>query len=288
MATARAVHTATVLGSGKVLVAGGYSGSATTTAELYDDDIPTPTSTPTLTPTESPTLPPTATPTLTPTHSPTVLPTATLTVTDTPTQSPTDTPTSTPTATFAAGCPAEPANTCFSAGKSILKVRGNSDPAKRTFRWRWNKGVPALGQEEFGDPVNGSTSYTLCVYDQTGDSPVFKMGATVAPGGLCGGNPCWSALGTSGWSYKNSAGNGNGITKLSLKGGAVGKPKVQVKGGGTSLPLPAPISGTEFFDQDTQVVVQLHSSSPMNCWSSTFDGSSTKRNDGVQFKAVTP
>jgi len=44
------------------------------------------------------------------------------------------------------------------------------------------------------------------------------------------------------------------------------------------------------FTQDTQVIVQLHNSNPGNSWSSTFDASSTKANDGVQFKAtaVTP
>ena len=106
------------------------------------------------------------------------------------------------------------------------------------------------------------------------------MGATVGSGSM------WSALGSTGWGYKNSAGNAAGITKLSLKSGATGKSKVQVKGAGMSLPLPAPISGTEFFDQDTAVIVQLYSSSPANCWSSTF--TAAKKNDGTQFKTTAP
>jgi hypothetical protein len=48
------------------------------------------------------------------------------------------------------------------------------------------------------------------------------------------------------------------------------------------------VSGTQFFDQDTAVIVQLYSSSPANCWSSSFDTSSTKKNDGQEFKATTP
>ena len=159
---------------------------------------------------------------------------------------------------------------------------------KRQLASKWNKGVLALVQGDFGDPVNGGTSYKLCVYDQTGGLPVFKMGATVGPGGLCGATPCWRALGGTGWSYRDKTGNADGITKLLLKAGAAGKPKVQVQGAGASLPLPTPISGTAFFDQDPAVIVQLYSSNPMNCWSSTFDASSTKKNPGTLFKATAP
>jgi len=185
------------------------------------------------------------------------------------------------------GCPQMPSDTCFSAGKNSVKLRANVSAAKRQFAWKWNKGPLPLVQD-FGDPVNGGTRYKLCVYDETGGSPVLKMGTTVRPGGLCGATPCWSALGSTGWSYKNNTGNADGIMKLSLKAGAAGKPKVQVIGGGTSLPLPTPISGTAFFDQDPAVIVQLYSSSPINCWSSTFDASSTRANNEMRFKAVTP
>lgn len=181
-----------------------------------------------------------------------------------------------------------PSNLCFSAGKSIVKLKNNADPAKRKLGWKWNKSVLPLGLGDLGDPVNGSTTYKLCVYDQAGGVPVFKLGATVGPGGVCGTTQCWSALGSTGVGYKNSAGNADGITKLSLKSGDAGKSKVQVKGGGTFLPLPTPVSGTQSFAQDPAVIVQLYSSSPANCWSSTFDGSSTKANSGTQFKAVTP
>ena len=221
--------------------------------------------------------------------------------TPTPTSKPTATPTqtvtaaSTPTATLAAGCPSVPDNTCFSAGKSRVLFKDNPDTTKWKFSWKWGKGALQLAQNDFGDPVNGTATYTVCVYDQTGSSPVFKMGASVAPGGTCGTRrtggtpvPCWKAVRDKGWAYKSKAGNQDGITKVQLKGGGAGKPQVQVQGKGVTLPLPAPISGGEFFDQDPAVIVQLHSSSPANCWSSMFDGSSTKKNDGGQFKAVTP
>jgi len=43
----------------------------------------------------------------------------------------------------------------------------------------------------------------------------------------------------------------------------------------------------EFYDQDPAVIVQLHSSNPASCWSSTFDAPSTKKSDSFNFKAVT-
>ena len=232
------------------------------------------------------------TPTITPTHTststPTNTPTGTSTQTPTQTLTPTDTPTSVPTATLAAGCPAVPDDTCFSAGRSSVLFKDNSDTTKQKFSWKWSKGTVHLVQAAFGDPVNGTTTYTLCVYDQTGRTHVFKMGASVVPGGMCGTKPCWKAVSDKGWGYKNTNGNADGVSKVQLKGGAAGKPQVQVQGKGATLPLPAPTSGIEFFDQDPAVIVQLHSSSPANCWSSTFGGQSTKKNDGGQFKATTP
>jgi len=49
----------------------------------------------------------------------------------------------------------------------------------------------------------------------------------------------------------------------------------------------ASFSGMEFYDQDPAVIVQLHSSNPASCWSSTFDAPSTKKSDSFNFKAVT-
>jgi len=209
----------------------------------------------------------------------------------TPTPTPggaTNTPTRTSTPAAPTSCPATPALTCFGAGKSSVKIRDKGDPDKRKFSWKWNRGLLPLAQGDFGDPMNGNTGYTLCVYDDVGWFPVLKFGATVAPAGTCDGSSCWKAVSQTGWQYKNGAGNSNGITKLSLKGGNAGKPKVQIAGAGPGLALPPPFSASEFFDQNPAVVVQLFSSNPANCWSSTFDTSSTKKNDGQQFKATTP
>jgi hypothetical protein len=73
---------------------------------------------------------------------------------------------------------------------------------------------------------------------------------------------------------------------VKFKGGAAGRPQVQLHAKGTRLPMPVPISSTEFFEQDPTVLVQLHSSSPAACWSSAFDGSSTRKNNGARFTAT--
>jgi hypothetical protein len=227
---------------------------------------------------------PTASPTMTPTETPST--TASETATETPTPTPTETSTATPTATLAAGCPAVPAS-CLSAGKNGLSIKTSTDSSKDKFSWKWKKGTTQMMQADLGDPVNGNPFYSLCVYDYTGGSPALVMGANVAPGGACGTVPCWRAISDQGWAYKNASGNSEGVTAVKFKGGAAGKPYLQVAGRGAGLPLPFPISPTAFFAQDPLVTVQFHSG-PATCFSTSFPPSGTKKNTGTQFKAADP
>ena len=89
-----------------------------------------------------------------------------------------------------------------------------------------------------------------------------------------------------GFAYKDKAGTEDGVTKMQLNTGAAGKSKVQVVAKGTSIPMPTPISMTEFFDQDTEVIVQLINDETSTCWTSAF--TTNTKNDGVQFKAKAP
>ena len=65
------------------------------------------------------------------------------------------------------------------------------------------------------------------------------------------------------------------------------KTKAQIKASGASLPIPIPVSGSEYFAQDPSVVAQLIGSNGM-CLTSEFLSSSALVNDGVQFKAKAP
>jgi len=134
--------------------------------------------------------------------------------------------------------------------------------------------------------VSSGTGYRLCLYDTTGITPVLKLGMVIPPGGMCGTKPCWKAVSTKGWAYKDRAGIAAGITKLVLKGGDPGRPVVQVAGKGSALPFPAPYSSSQFFEQGFLVVVELHRTDAASCWWSVF--ATSKRNDGLQFKAVSP
>lgn len=203
-----------------------------------------------------------------------------------PTLTPTRTPTQVPTSTPAAGCSAVPSETCYTAAKSVLLLKYGTDSTKRNFAWKWLKGNTSLEKSDFGDPESGSTSYRLCLYDQTGGSPVLKMGTTVANGGTCGTKPCWKEVADIAWSYKDRLGSADGITRLLAKAGPAGKSKVLVKGKGSNLHFPAPVSPTEVFDQDTSVIVQMHRNDVATCWSSTFAASATKANKPTVFKAI--
>ena len=87
---------------------------------------------------------------------------------------------------------------------------------------------------------------------------------------------------------RNALDRRDGVVGLKFKGGDAGKPSLQLAGKGAALPLPAPVSGSQYFDHDTEVIVQLHASIPDDCWSSTFGPLSAKKNDGIQFRAKTP
>jgi hypothetical protein len=137
--------------------------------------------------------------------------------------------------------------------------------------WKWGKGSATLS--ELGDPVTGSTSYRLCVYDDG----VLKMSPGIDPGGTCDGNPCWTATAT-GQKYKNKSGNADGITQVKMKSGS-GKAKIQVKGKGAGLVLPFPVSDT------SNVTVQLvkDPASGPECWQAVFPAAA-KKNDPAKLK----
>jgi hypothetical protein len=193
------------------------------------------------------------------------------------------TPSATSTPVPGTGCPTTPAMGCFSAGKSKLLVRFHPDPGRRKLLWKWSKGTAPLAQADFGDPESGGTSYTLCVYDQSAGSSALAMSVPIAAGGTCHGRPCWKPLANLGWIYRD---RDRGL-KMLLTGGSAGAPKAMFKQKNPPA-LPTPVSGTQFFNQDTAVVVQLHSSGPAACWSTAFDQSTTRKNDGGNFRATIP
>jgi hypothetical protein len=128
--------------------------------------------------------------------------------------------------------------------------------------------------------VNGSATYRVCVYDASAD-PQPLLEADVPPGGTCGSRPCWKAVGTTSFLYKNKAGTPNGLTSLKLRSGPSGRPRIQAKGKGASLAMP-PLELT--LPVTVQFVIDNGSST--ECWQTIY--TTAIANDPSRFTAKGP
>ena len=177
-------------------------------------------------------------------------------------------------------CPTTATLGCAVAGKSKLIIKDkNADGAGVGDKvlWKWLKG-PLTIQSDFGDPT-ATANQAVCIYDGAG---TLVMDFNLAAASVCGASPCWAAVGTSGYQYKDAALTTDGVGKYQLKGGAAGKSKILLKGKGATLPLPPatlPLAaGT--------VTVQAHNRTNGNCWESSFPAAI--KNDPDLFKAKAP
>jgi hypothetical protein len=144
--------------------------------------------------------------------------------------------------------------------------------------WKWLKG-PALSQSNLGDPLTAN-GFRMCVYDSGGLVADLKVDGA----GLCGGDPCWKAIGDRGYKYKDRNAVSDGVFTLIAKGGDSGKAKLLLKGRGSNLPLPAlPL------DDSSGVTVQLlrdDVNSP--CWQAFFPSSIANETDAFKAKVESP
>jgi len=176
-------------------------------------------------------------------------------------------------------CPTAPTSGCMRPGRSTLVVRdrtvSRSDPDRRdALVWKWLRG-PAISFAVLGDPVNGLTSYSLCVYDELRGVPALVVALGARGGGTCAnGNPCWKRLGTSsnpeGYRYLDKEFSAHGHLRVQLsKGDTGGLSKVILVGRGANLPIPGPL-GDSYFAQDGAVTVQLIRSDGGICWEARY------------------
>ena len=70
-------------------------------------------------------------------------------------------------------------------------------------------------QNDFGDPVTGSTAYEVCVYDAA-DVLVTRLWVDEAQG-TCGNKPCWKA-GKNGFKYKDKEAAAGGVVQKASAG----------------------------------------------------------------------
>ena len=128
----------------------------------------------------------------------------------------------------ALACGATPATAgCTAAAKA--KVDFNEKKAgKEKVKLQWKKLADATTQAGFGDPVEGTTTVALCVYDDADALVAQMLGVNLGEG--CAGNACWKVTGTVGYAYKDKANSSDGLSKLGYKSGDAGKGKADSKG----------------------------------------------------------
>ena len=196
----------------------------------------------------------------------------------TTTTSTTTTTTSTTTTTLPVPlCEAAPASGCAGAGRAVVQIKDKDGNDRDQLKWKLAR-VDALDQSELGSPET-TTTYALCLYDESGGVPGLVASYTIDPG------PAWSDRDPRGFAYKDNDGASDGIRRVQLKTGAAGKAKVQVQGKGASLALPGPFDASNYFELDGALIVQLQASTGAICWSSSFDDAATNRPDAFKAKA---
>jgi len=143
----------------------------------------------------------------------------------------------------------------------------------------------AVSQGDFGDPVGGTTSYTVCIYDDA-DALVGQM-VVARAGQDCGTppRPCWKAISTSGYKYKDKDTSADGILKIIEKGGGSGQGKLILLGKNNSskgqLSLPTGIAAA--LQNNTKATLQVVTSDAA-CFGVSAD--QVKKADADLFKAL--
>ncbi len=163
-------------------------------------------------------------------------------------------------------------------------LRDDASDARDKLAWTW-AGGQATTPADFGDPVT-TDDYTLCVFDQTATAPRLLIRSAAPAASTCPygayGEPCWRALGTppgnTGFGYRSS---GlllpDGLARVMLTPGAVGKAKTVVKGRGANLDMPSPL------DVTVPVRVQLQAENGQ-CWEASYTSAQQDRADVFRAK----
>jgi len=192
----------------------------------------------------------------------------------------TTTTTSTTTTTTLFRCGPAPAVDCVAPGKAVLLVSAKKARPER-LKLSFSKLRTAVAPSQFGDPVRGTTSYEVCIYDAADQ---LKGAYTVARAGdLCGRLSCWSTISDRGYTYSDESRAADGIAKIELSGGEPGKGKVQIVG--ENAPSSASAGMATSLRNQTAATVQLLTSDAA-CFSATL--THVKRANGALFRAVGP
>jgi hypothetical protein len=189
-------------------------------------------------------------------------------------------------ATCTLRCEPAPELMCNAAAAASVKL-DERKPGKEKLKASLKKFAGGADLGDFGDPVADDTRFALCLYDAS-DALVLDLRVDRA-GELCGPKqkPCWKALGTKGFGYKDPLAEAEGATKLTARSGAAGKGSLALQGknntpkGLTDLPTGA----AALLAGETSATLQMLASDGA-CFSA--DLTTVKKAEGGRFQAKAP
>ena len=156
--------------------------------------------------------------------------------------------------------------TCQAAtsGRSALLIRDLAGVESDRLKWTWKGSPTTVG--DFGDPTT-TTGYTMCVIDQTGGVPTFRMGWPTAP-------ETWSAT-PRGYQGHFEEETDLPFHRIGLSATASGRGKMKISARGEYLEPHLPLA--------TPVTVRFERQDGGHCWEATF--STPKESTATFFKA---
>ncbi len=166
-------------------------------------------------------------------------------------------------------CPPTLQPSCIPANRAKLFYVATK-PGKEKLKIDWKKLASATLASNFGNPVEGTTSYAACIYDDGG--ALVEEFSVDAAGLQCAGRDCWKPRSVIGYKFKDSDASSKGITNLGIASGPALRGSVKLQGknnalrGQTELPsgLALALLG------QTAPTVQLHASDGI-CVGATLD-----------------
>lgn len=165
-------------------------------------------------------------------------------------------------------------------GSQLLIKPANLLPRRAKLNWKVTNADTTF-TSQFGDPVNGTTEYAVCIYD--GGSLVYE--GIVPPQGTCeGAAPCWSGN-VNGYRYRDPSAIRDGIARIKVRNGVEGRARVLVRAR-NNIVTPTLDTALTPPPYGNQVTAQIINDGG-ECWEARFDNGVVpfERNDSILFRA---